>query len=294
MTALNQTLESPQDAAGQALAASPCSPWLDSVLCGDNVQILSGLPSESIDLVVTSPPYDNLRTYGGHTWDFEGVASELTRVLKPGGVIVWVVADATVKGSETLTSMRQAIHFKDACGLHVHDTMIYKTNKPPQNGNRYEPCWEYMFVFSKGAPAKWTAQREKTIAPGASNKGGMRAKNGEIKVRTYNNRTGETKVRENIWYLPRSPHSDGHERHGHPATFPLELAKLHILSWSNEGDVVLDPFAGSGTTCLAAMRTGRRYVGIEINPEYVEICKRRIAQEVLPLFEANDQDIPAR
>ena len=249
----------------------------NEVFTADNVATLSTFPDACIDLVVTSPPYDNLRTYGGHAWDFEGVARELTRVLKPGGVIVWVVADATVNGSETLTSMRQAIHFKDVCGLRVHDTMIYKTNKPPQNGNRYEPCWEYMFVFSKGAPAKWNAQREKTIAPGASNKGGMRSKNGEMKARTYNNRTGETKVRENIWYLPRSPHSDGKERHGHPATYPMDLATLHILSWSNEGDVVLDPFAGSGTTCVAAKELGRRFLGIEINPAYVEICARRLA-----------------
>ena len=105
----------------------------------------------------------------------------------------------------------------------------------------------------------------------------MRSKNGEMKARTYNNRTGETKVRENIWYLPRSPHSDGKERHGHPATYPMDLATLHILSWSNEGDVVLDPFVGSGTTCVAAKELGRRFVGIEINPAYVDICARRLA-----------------
>ena len=112
--------------------------------------------------------------------------------------------------------------------------------------------------------------------PGVRHTGGMRGEDGKMKARTYNNRTGDTKVRENIWYLPRSPHSDGHERHGHPATYPVELAKLHILSWSNEGDVVLDPFAGSGTTCLAARDAGRKYVGIEINPEYIEIINRRL------------------
>jgi len=249
---------------------------VNTIIHGDNVAVMSEWPNACIDLVVTSPPYDNLRTYGGHGWDFALVAKELARVVKPGGVIVWVVADATVKGSETLTSMRQAIHFKDVCGLNVHDTMIYKTNKPPQNGNRYEPCWEYMFVFSKGAPRVWNAQREASLHPGVRNTGGMRSADGTIKARTYNNQSGETKVRENIWYLPRSPHSDGHERHGHPATYPMELAKLHILSWSNEGDVVADPFAGSGTTCLAAKDCGRRWVGVEINTEYVAICNRRL------------------
>ena len=112
---------------------------LDTIICGDNCEVMRKWDDECIDLVVTSPPYDNLRTYGGHEWDFEGIAGQLTRCLKPGGVIVWVVGDATVDGSETLTSMRQAIHFKDVCGLNVHDTMIYQTNKPPINGPRYEP-----------------------------------------------------------------------------------------------------------------------------------------------------------
>jgi site-specific DNA-methyltransferase (adenine-specific) len=263
---------------------------LDRVIHGDNCETLAAMPAESVDLVVTSPPYDDLRTYGGHSWDFVRLAGELSRVLKPGGVIVWVVADATVNGSETLTSMRQAIHFKDVCGLNVWDTMIYQTNKPPINGRRYEPTWEYMLVISKGTPKTWNPLREKSLAPGVKNLGGMRDANGETKARTYRNTTGETKVRGNIWYLPRSPHSDGGaERHGHPATFPLPLAKDHVASWSNPGDVVLDPFAGSGTTLKAAKELGRRFVGIEINAEYVEICHRRIAQEVLNLFPDNSQ-----
>jgi len=275
----NPVTLSPTEDRSSALALSLCSPGLclSEVVCGDNIAVMKTWPNSCIDLVVTSPPYDNLRTYGGHEWDFEGVAWELTRLLKPGGVIIWVVADGTVNGSETLTSMKQAIFFKDKCGMNVHDTMIYKTNKPPQNGPRYEPCWEYMFVLSNGRPKTWNPQREKSIAPGASNKGGMRGADGKMRDRTYNNRTGETKVRENIWYLPRSPHSDGKERHAHPATFPMELAKLHIMSWSAEGDVVLDPFAGSGTTCVAAKELGRRFLGVEINPAYVEICARRLA-----------------
>ena len=123
---------------------------LDTIICGDNVTVLRDWPAECVDLVVTSPPYDNLRKYGGHTWDFPGVAAELTRVLKPGGVIVWVVADATVNGSETLTSMRQAIHFHDVCGLNVHDTMIYQKNGPSfpgDAGGRYSAVFEYIFVY---------------------------------------------------------------------------------------------------------------------------------------------------
>jgi len=238
---------------------------------------MAGWPDACIDLVVTSPPYDDLRTYGGHSWDFPAVARELTRILKPGGVIVWVVGDATVDGSETLTSMRQAIHFKDVCGLRVHDTMIYKTNKPPLTHNRYEQCWEYMFVFSKGAPSKWNPLKEPSKYAGQKRCATMRQDGDNLSNRSAKGVVRDEKQKENIWYLPRSSHSDGSERRAHPATFPLALARDHILSWSNEGDIVLDPFAGSGTTCLAAKENGRRFVGIEINPAYVEICTRRLA-----------------
>ena len=249
----------------------------DTIYTGDNVATLKTFPDTCIDLVVTSPPYDNLRAYGGHTWDFEGVSRELTRVLKPGGVIVWVVADATVNGSETLTSMRQAIHFKDVCGLRVHDTMIYRKPAVPFDPKceRYWQCWEYMFVFSKNKP-KCNYIKEPC-------KGAGKKKTGDYGQKRYDgtNRTDrhdpdrtiqDDKVRDNIWF-----YTAGDARiPGHPAQYPLALARDHILSWSNEGDVVLDPFAGSGTTCLAARDAGRRYVGIEINSEYVEIINRRL------------------
>lgn len=264
--------------AGIGCPAATCSlsSLLDSVICGDNCETLAAVPDESVDLVVTSPPYDNLRTYGGHTWDFEGVARELTRVLKPGGVIVWVVADATVNGSETLTSMRQAIHFKDVCGLRVHDTMIYRKNSyMPLTHNRYEQCWEYMFVFSKGKPKAWNPIKVPSVTAGTKrSRGGSKQAGETYAERKRDERTvvNEMKQAANMF----SYDVGKNERTEHNAPFPLELARDHILSWSNEGDVVLDPFAGSGTTCLAARDAGRKYVGIEINPEYVKIINRRL------------------
>lgn len=244
----------------------------DTIYTGDNVAVMKTWPDACIDLVVTSPPYDNLRTYGGHTWDFEGVARELTRVLKPGGVIVWVVADATVNGSETLTSMRQAIHFKDVCGLNIHDTMIWEKAAMLPTQDRYYAVWEYVFIVSKGKPKALNFIEDKPNVNGGRvqkkdsviNKG-LRIEGSGTFVRK------EVGRRTNIWRTPL-----GRNPTGHPAPFPLDLARDHILSWSNEGDVVLDPFAGSGTTCLAARDAGRKYVGIEINPEYVEIINRRL------------------
>lgn len=258
---------------------------INSIICGDNVATLKTFPDNYIDLVVTSPPYDNLRTYGGHTWDFEGVAKELTRVLKPGGVIVWVVGDATVKGSETLTSMRQAIHFKDVCGLNMRDTMIWEKSGFSAVGAlavQYAPVWEYMFVLSKGAVKSFNPIKDKPNKwAGTKQHGTVRQPDGTVKP-VSGIATGKIIAdfgqRNNVWRVNEEKTLNKE----HPAVFPVELARDHILSWSNEGDVVLDPFAGSGTTCLAAKESGRNWVGIEINPEYVEICHRRLGLSVSP------------
>lgn len=249
---------------------------------GDNVAVMREMESASLDLVVTSPPYDNLRVYGGHGWNFVDVAAELTRLLKPGGVIVWVVADATIDGSETLTSMRQAIHFKDACGLRVHDTMIYRKLNGGANGSMlaYLSCWEYMFVFSKGTPAAINLLRDrKNVTPPRVREeaAGRRYANGETKGRRVICRQ-EYGLRWNCWeYNVGSVSTD------HPAVFPDSLAADHIASWSNPGDVVFDPFSGSGTTLRAAKDLGRIGIGTEVDERYCNIAARRMGQEVLAL-----------
>ena len=254
---------------------------LDSVVCGDNCEVMRQWPNECIDLVVTSPPYDDLREYGKHEWDFYGVAWNLARLLKPGGVIVWVVADATKDGGETGTSMRQALHFQ-TIGLNLHDTMIYQQKGTGAKGSNaaYWQAWEYCFVLSKGTPKSVNRIADKVnITAGGKHSGGRRAKNGERK--DYNDRiTKELGIRENVW----SYGVGGGGRFDHPAQFPDALASDHIQSWSNPGDIVLDPFAGSGTTLKAAKELNRRYVGIEVNPEYVKICEERTMQESLPLY----------
>lgn len=260
------------------------SPFLDRIICGDNCETLATMPAESVDLVVTSPPYDDLRTYGGHSWDFVRLACELTRVLKQGGVIVWVVADATVNGSETLTSMRQAIHFKDVCGLNIHDTMIYEKAGTGACGSNlsYWQSWEYCFVITKGRPITVCRIKQLNLAAGRKVVRGKKQQITGTRTETKESRTiPQEGIRSNVWRYNVNRH--GMENTEHPAPFPIALAKDHIVSWSNPGDIVLDPFAGSGTTLKAAKELGRRFIGIEINPDYVDICNRRIAQEVLPL-----------
>ena len=284
----NQTLSNQdppeQLQAKEASSATLCSHLLDSVICGDNCEVMRGLPDECIDLVVTSPPYDDLRTYGGHEWDFEKVAEQLTRCLKQGGVIVWVVADRTVKGSETGSSMRQALHFVDTCGLRLHDTMIYrKANYMPLTHNRYEQAWEYMFVFSKGRPTTWNPIKVPIKYP---RNRPLTMRNGDSRDKVSHQKSGTHRIKENVWtYKCGGGHIDTDGRsHEHPAPFSEYLVKDHIESWSNANDIVLDPFAGSGNTLRVAKALNRRYIGIEVNHEYVKICEERTMQESLPLY----------
>jgi len=243
---------------------------------GDNVEVLRRVVQDnSIQLTVTSPPYDNLRKYNGFTWDFEAVARELYRVTKSGGVVVWVVADATVNGSETGTSFRQALFFKE-CGFNLHDTMIYEKAGTGACGSNlaYWQTWEYMFVLSKGAPSIVNRLRDiPNKKAGCVNTRGRVGNDGAIKD-TVRRVTPEFSVRTNIWRILAG--NNGDDKVPHPAKFPEALARDHVLSWSNAGDTVLDPFAGSGTTGKMAVTNSRSFIGIDISPAYVDLAKGRI------------------
>lgn len=239
----------------------------NKVLHGDCLEVMKTFEDGCIDLTVTSPPYDNLRTYKGYTFDFEGIAKELYRVTKQGGVVVWVVGDATIKGSETGTSFKQALYFKEV-GFNLHDTMIYaKQNPVPYHHNRYNPQFEFMFVLSKGVPKTFNPIQENTKG---FKTGKYRYPDGSLKV-ANTPIIKETKMLNNIWY-----YVVGGKGNNHPATFPEKLAEDHILSWSNEGDTVLDCFAGSGTTLKMAKKNNRNYIGIEISQEYIDIINKRL------------------
>lgn len=261
---------------------------INQIVCGDNVATMATFDDASIDLVVTSPPYDNLRTYGGHSWDFEGVAQQLWRVIKPGGVAVWVVADATIGGSETGTSFRQALRFMEI-GFRLHDTMIYL--KPMFSFPDHVRChqvFEYMFCLTKGEVATFNQIKDRKAINGGKRLGGdyKRNKDGKSVMRAGSDQRGnraEFKGRTNVWEVAAGGSNSAEDAvaFNHPAIFPEALARDHILSWSNEGDIVLDPFSGSGTTAKMARLMGRRFIGIEINPEYCEIARKRLRQKVM-------------
>jgi site-specific DNA-methyltransferase (adenine-specific) len=235
------------------------------------------MPDGHLDLTVTSPPYDSLRTYNGFSFDFEAIAKELYRVTKDGGVVVWVVGDATVAGSETGTSFKQALYFMD-CGFNLHDTMIYEKAQAVFGSNLcYLQSFEYMFVLSKGRPAALNLIRDrKNARSGVESMGaGGLAPDGSKAPRVRKEMKSLGK-RKNVWR-----YGVGGGNTSHPAVFPLQLAADHIKSWSNPGDLVYDPFLGSGTTAKACTELGRYYIGSEISNEYCEIANERLQQGAL-------------
>lgn len=244
---------------------------------GDCLEVMKSLPSNSIDLTVTSPPYDNLRTYNGYSFDFEGISKELLRVTKDGGVVVWIVGDATINGSETGTSFRQALHFKDI-GFNLHDTMIWNKGTFTAVGalsTRYAPVFEYMFVLSKGQINTFNPIKDrKNKHFGRTKHGTFRQEDGTTKpLSSIGKPIAEYGQRFNIWDIFAEK---SNSKRLHPAMFPEQLAHDHIISWSNEGDTVLDCFLGSGTTGKMAKELNRNFIGIEISQEYLDIAKRRI------------------
>mgnify|MGYP006080274063 CR=1 FL=1 len=261
----------------------------DKIYCGNCQEVMASFPDGCIDLVVTSPPYDNIRDYKGYVFGeevFKEIVRQLYRVVVVGGIVVWIVGDAVIKGGESGTSFRQALGFMDG-GFKLHDTMIYEKNTSSfparRTGKRYTQIFEYMFVFCKGKiktgnmicdkPNKWAGHTN-------WGKNTHRGKNGELIASKDIKPVPDFSPRNNIWKynVGKGFNSKDKESHEHPAIFPEKLAEDHILSWSNEGDVVLDCFAGSGTTCKMAKKNGRKYIGIDTSEEYCELARKIVAK----------------
>jgi DNA modification methylase len=251
---------------------------------------MNAMDAESVDLCVTSPPYDDLRTYNDSSkWDFnvfKDVAQALTRVLKPGGVIMWNVNDATINGGESGSSFRQALYFMEECGLRLHDTMIYEKSgiafAAGPHSLRYSQAFEYCFILSKGKPKTVNIIMDKKNKwAGISSWGNAKArkKTGELEdAGKKSKEIREFGARTNIWRIINSGGfgQSSKEAYKHPATMPEALARDHIITWSNPGDLVIDPFMGSGTTAAMAIDQKRNFIGFEIDEEYYNLCQSRL------------------
>lgn len=254
--------------------------YINKIIQGNCVDVMRSIEDNSIDLTVTSPPYDGLRNYKGYEFPFEEIAKELFRITKEGGVVVWVIADATINGSETGTSFKQALYFKEI-GFNIHDTMIFKKRNPIPKvyRKRYNNEFEFMFIFSKGV-----VKTHNPIMVDCAHAGL------ELNGTTYKNYSKNEQIREklakpvkdkkikgNIWEYVVGKKLEDQEAKGHSAPFPCELVRDHIISWTNKYDIVLDPLCGSGTTCKVADELDRKYIGIDISEEYCEIARKRIS-----------------
>lgn len=263
---------------------------LNKVYNEDCLNTMSKIEDNTIDLVITSPPYDDLRTYNqhitgnktefnGYSFPFETIAQELFRITKSGGVVVWVVGDATNKGTETGTSFRQALYFME-CGFDLYDTMIYqKTGTPFPQKTRYNQVFEYMFVFSKGKPNNFNPILKKNITAGAvRNSRKFRAANGEMIPGFNGKAVNEYGIENNIWVIKNGMNKSTKDlvAFEHPAIFPEELVIKHIITWTKENDLIYDPFMGSGTTAKMSILSNRRWVGSELDSSYCEIINKRL------------------
>ena len=254
----------------------------------DCLDTMARMEDNFIDLTVTSPPYDNLRTYKNkvdETWGeniWKPIIKELYRVTKDGGVVIWVIGDATIKGSETGSSFKQALFFLDI-GFRLHDTMIYMKRGFAFPGRvRYHNVFEYMFVFSKRKPKtislikdrknKWTKPWGKQT---------RRQRNGVLQYKKTPKEFDEFGYRFNIWEYNVGKGFSTKDKiaYEHPAIFPDKLAEDHIISWSKEGDLIYDPFIGSGTTAKMAIKNNRNFIGSETIKEYCDIAEERIRNE---------------
>lgn len=261
---------------------------VSEIICDDCLDVMRGMDDCSIDLTITSPPYEALRKYHGQapfTFDtFKPMARELYRITKNGGVVVWVIGDQTVNGSESGSSFRQALYFME-CGFRLHDTMIYHKTGLTMNHNRYEQEFEYMFILSKGKPKTFNPIRiptkypEKPTARQASRFSETDEKMRRARSGKKRKPVGKDKIKGNVWYYPTGKNHSTKDDFAfeHPAIFPEQLAADHIASWSNPGDLILDPFCGSGTVGKMAALAGRDFIGIDIDPQYCELSRRRIA-----------------
>ena len=263
-----------------------------ALYCGDNSKILKIFPDECIDLTITSPPYDDmdenfnpipkrgLRKYQGYSWDFKTITRELFRITKKGGVVVWIVNDPTIKGSESLASCYQKIYFRKV-GFNIHDTMIFEVINPvPQfKTRRYTGSFEYVFILSKRKPGICNYIMEDCKESGKLKYRKRRDDfNQSCDKPKQNTIVKDQKIRRNVWKYKtgRMLSSKDAISFNHPATFPEQLANDHIISWSSENNIILDPFSGSGTTWKMAKLNNRKFIGIEIAEEYCKLSVERV------------------
>lgn len=250
---------------------------LNKIYNETNIETLKRMEDNTIDLTLTSPPFGHQRSYEGFSWDPDVLASLLYEKTAEGGVCVWVIGNPTVKGSETGEAFEQALIFQDA-GWRINDTIIFAKNNPLPGdcGPRYRQTFDFMFIFSKGRPKTFNPIMEPTKNAGKTYKSLRVTEDGRGATEEGLRITKTERKKGNIFYYNvGSASSKDKIAFEHPAIFPEKLAEDMISSWTNEGDLVFDPFSGASTSGIASYQLKRNFILSEISPKYCELSQRR-------------------
>lgn len=290
--------------------------FINSILCGDSLNTLKNIPSAAVDCIVTSPPYYGQRDYamdgqlGGEDTPKEYVEKladlfdECKRVLKESGTLWLNLGDKYLDGNLLGMPWRVALALQDRGWILRNDIIWHKPNAMPHSAkNRLTTDHEYIFFFTKKGANYFYDQdaiREEhvTFSEKSKMKGGKNhfGKNGGTPEKGKN--AGNSNLHDGrwdqafhpngrnkrtVWNIPLSKFRDAHF-----AVFPEKLIEPCILAGCPTGGIVLDPFFGSGTTGVVASKLSRKYVGLELNPEYVEIAKKRLSNLQIDLLNAGE------
>lgn len=274
------------------MASVASSPPLDQIILGHCLEKLKLLPDSSVDLIFTSPPYaDNRRkTYNGTPiknyveW-FLPISQELFRVLKPHGSFVLNIKERAVNGERQTYVLKLILAMKEQGWLWTEEYIWHKKNSYPGKWpNRFRDAWERCLHFTKGKKfqmyqeavmvpmGKWAEKRLSKLSPEDRTRHESKVSSGL--GRNVSNWVGREKAYPtNVLYLPTEC-----SNRNHSAAFPIDLPLWFIRLFTQEGDVVLDPFMGSGTTAIASLQTNRHFIGIELKEEYYRLTCQAIAK----------------
>ena len=274
------------------------SPKINKIVQGDAIKVLKQCKPDYFNLTVFSPPYDALRDYNGFSLSLHNLGEALFRVTKPGGLVVLVIQDQTKGGHKSLTSFRTIVDWCDNIGFGLWECSIY--NRHGKEGawwsKRLRVDHEYMPIFIKGDKPEYFNKEPLKIPCKHAGKfmmGGANRNKDNKTIESSKIIINNTKCPGTVWNLSNGGDKVQMKR-DHPATYPDQIPYRFIQLFCPPNGIVLDPMVGSGSTAIAAKILGRKYLGIDISPEYCKLARNRLKYNQTNLVENFHNIIPLR
>ena len=259
----------------------------DKLIVGDCLNIMKKIEENTFDLIVFSPPYDSLRKYNDYTFDLKKTGEQIFRVLKDGCLCAMVIQDQTKNFGKSLTSFRTAVDWVDRIGFKLFETVIYRKHgiEGAWWNKRFRVDHEYIHLFLKGEKPRYFNKDPLRIPSkhgGKTMVGSGNRKTDGTTTKTTTIHVNKMKCRGTVWdYLNAGDKNKLKQQH--PAVFPDKIPYDIISCFSPVKGLVLDPFVGSGSTCVMAKKLDRFYTGIDISSKYIEIAKKRLKEVQMEL-----------